>query len=98
MPTDGEVWIADLGDEIRRRVLVLSDARLHQLANRAVVAPMSTEVPDAAPWFVDAGDDEYANVHLIRSIPVARLLERARAVDHRAMVEIRSVLTHLFDL
>ncbi|MDA0203050.1 MAG: type II toxin-antitoxin system PemK/MazF family toxin [Actinomycetota bacterium] len=98
MPTDGEVWIADLGEEIRRRVLVLSDARLHQIANRAVVAPMSTKVPDSAPWFVDAGDDEYANVHLIRSIPVARLLERARVIDHRAMVEIRSVLTHLLDL
>jgi len=98
MPTDGEVWIADLGEEIRRRVLVLSDARLHQIANRAVVAPMSTKVPDSAPWFVDAGDDEYANVHLIRSVPVARLLERARVIDHRAMVEIRSVLTHLLDL
>lgn len=98
MPTDGEVWIADLGEEIRRRVLVLSDARLHQIANRAVVAPMSTKVPDSAPWFVDAGDDEYANVHLIRSLPVARLLERARVIDHRAMVEIRSVLTHLLDL
>lgn len=98
MPTDGEVWIADLGEEIRRRVLVLSDARLHQIANRAVVAPMSTKVPDSAPWFVDAGDDEYANVHLIRSIPVARLLERARVIDHRAMVEIRTVLTHLLDL
>jgi len=98
MPTDGEVWIADLGEEIRRRVLVLSDARLHQIANRAVVAPMSTKVPDSAPWFVDAGDDEYANVHLIRSIPVARLLERARVIDHRAMVEIRSVITHLLDL
>ncbi len=79
-------------------MLVLSDARLHQIANRAVVAPMSTKVPDSAPWFVDAGDDEYANVHLIRSIPVARLLERARVIDHRAMVEIRSVLTHLLDL
>ena len=98
MPTDGEVWIADLGEEIRRRVLVLSDARLHQIANRAVVAPMSTKVPDSAPWFVDAGDDEYANVHLIRSVPVARLLERARVIDHRAMVEIRSVITHLLDL
>jgi len=29
---------------------------------------------------------------------VARLLERARVIDHRAMIEIRSVLTHLLDL
>ena len=98
MPTDGEVWVADLGDETRRRVLVLSDARLHQIAQRAIVAPMSTEAPNGAPWFVDTGHDEHVNVHLIRSIPVARLLERARVIDHRAMIEIRSVLTHLLDL
>jgi mRNA-degrading endonuclease toxin of MazEF toxin-antitoxin module len=78
-PTPGEIWTADLSDEVRRPVLVVSDRRLHQSARRAFVAPVVSERPSRHPWFVDIGDGRCIALQHLRSVHVDRLL----AVDHR---------------
>ena len=53
----GEIWFADRGDDTRRLVFVISDARFHRLAERVVVAPVLDEVPASPrPWHALVGD------------------------------------------
>jgi len=91
----GDIYLADLNEERRRHVLVVSNRRFTQLSGRVLAAPEIGE-PDEVPfpWRVEVDGSVYA-VDLLRSMPEARLLERTgrapaaamRAV-HRTMVNI----------
>ena len=81
----GDIHLADLRDERRWVVLVLSNDRFHRMSERVLVAP-AIDVDDdevLPPWYIRMDGDVFA-LDLLRSIPVARLLERtgrAASVD-----------------
>ena len=81
----GDIHLADLRDEGRWVVLVLSNDRFHRVADRVLVAP-EIDVDDhevLAPWNIRVEGDVFA-LDLLRSIPAARLLQRvsrASSVD-----------------
>ncbi len=84
----GEVWRADRGRKTRRLVYVISDARFHRLADRAVVAPVVDEVPAVKrPWHVRVDQGEIA-VNQLGTMPIDRLLER---VDRAGLETLRQV-------
>ena len=84
----GEIWPADRGDDTRRLVFIISDARFHRLAERAVVAPILDEVPASPrPWHVLLGDRAVA-VNQLGTTPIERLLE---LVDRAGFETLRQV-------
>jgi mRNA-degrading endonuclease toxin of MazEF toxin-antitoxin module len=92
----GDIYLADLNEEVRRRVLVVSNARFTNGSGRAVVIPEivgpAEEVP--FPWRVDVGDGIFA-VDLLRSIPSERLLEQTGRASFAAMVKVRRAIVHI---
>lgn len=85
-PSAGDIWIADRGGEVRHEVVVLSDRRFHQLAERAIIAPVDpTPATERPPWYIDLADGRSAALHLVGSIPVARLLERVDWIGDDAL-------------
>jgi mRNA-degrading endonuclease toxin of MazEF toxin-antitoxin module len=89
----GDIYVADLNEEHRRRVLVVSVDRFNCLASRALVAP---ELPGLVadsdfPWRVVVDGAVFA-VDRLRSLPLARLLQRADRAPAAAMDQIRQVL------
>ena len=77
-------------------MLVLSNDRFHRMSERVLVAPV-IEVGDDevfAPWNISVEGDVFA-LDLLRSIPVARLLQRtgrASSVDlERAQRALRLI-------
>ena len=92
----GDIHLADLNEERRRRVLVLSNRRFHQIAGRAVVAPEVIAEPDQVPfpWRVEVDGAVYA-VDLLRSISVDRLLGRTASAPHDAVVAARRAVGHI---
>ena len=77
----GDVYHADLNEERRRRVVVISSARFNRLAGRALIVPAEHGPPDEVldPWRVPIDGIVYAVDH-VRSVPAARLLERVDRV------------------
>jgi len=96
MIQSGDVHIADLNDERRRRVLVVSNSRFHRLAGRALVAPEIPTPPDdlLPPWHLQVNDAVYA-VDLLRSLPVARLLERTGRAPESMVAAARHALVNI---
>ncbi len=96
MTLQGDIYLADLNEEIRRRVLIASNSRFNRTAGRAVVIPEIFGEPDAVPfpWRVTVDDATFA-VDLLRTIPVERLLQRIGQVPHPAMIQIRRAITHV---
>jgi mRNA-degrading endonuclease toxin of MazEF toxin-antitoxin module len=85
----GEIWLADRGDESRRLVFVVSDARFHRLAERAVVAPVLDKTPAShRPWHVLLGERAIA-VNQLGTMPVERLLERVDRADFQTLRQVR---------
>lgn len=82
-PTTGDIWLADIGAETRRSVYVVSDDRLHRLAERAIVAPLLPADPAdrSPPWWI-AHEGSVVALERLSSIPIERLLERHGAVQH----------------
>lgn len=72
----GDIHLADLRDERRWVVLVLSNDRFHRISERVLVAP-GIEVDDEVlpPWNLRVEGDVFV-LDLLRSIPAARLLRR----------------------
>ena len=90
----GYIYQADLNEEVRRRVLVISSERFHRLSGRALVAPevVGTAAQLGYPWRVQADDAVFA-VDLIRSVAVEGLLDRVdRAPAHAMQLVRRSLL------
>ena len=92
-PDAGDIMLADLGEEERRQVLVLSSAKFHRLADRAIVAPVAAARP--FPWRITFGDDVFA-VDLMTTISTDLLLEHAgrvpQEVTQRAQRAMRFML------
>ena len=92
----GDIYLADLNEEVRRRVLVVSNARFTTSSGRALVIPEivgpTEEVP--FPWRIDVEDGVFA-VDLLRSIPVERPLEQAGRASFAALVKIRRAIVHI---
>jgi mRNA-degrading endonuclease toxin of MazEF toxin-antitoxin module len=93
----GEIWLADLNEERRRRVLVLSNRRFNELSGRALVAPDLGDATSAAaatvtfPWRIEADGGIFAVDHL-GSLPSSRLLER---VGHAPSDAVHAAATAL---
>jgi len=86
----GEIWLADLGAEARRLVYIVSDARFHRLAERAVVAPVLDEFPPAArPWHVRRLGDRAVAVHQLGTVPIERLLEQVELPGPETLRQVR---------
>jgi mRNA-degrading endonuclease toxin of MazEF toxin-antitoxin module len=92
----GDTYLADLTDERRRRVLVISNDRFHRVAGRALVAPEIIAEPDEVsfPWRVQVDGAMYA-VDMVRSLPVKRLLDRTGRAPAAAMAAVRRALLNI---
>ena len=93
----GEIWLADRGDAIRREVCVLSDARFHRLAERAVIASILDVAPGhPRPWHITLDDGRTLSVNLLGTLPTDRLLERLDVIPahhlRRARVALHAIL------
>ncbi len=92
----GDIHLADLNEERRRRVLVISNYRFHEVSGRVLVAPEIGGEPDDVPlpWRVQVDDVVYA-VDLTRSLPLDRLLERTDRATAAAMTLVRRALLNI---
>ncbi|MDX2380686.1 MAG: type II toxin-antitoxin system PemK/MazF family toxin [Acidimicrobiia bacterium] len=92
----GDIHLADLNDECRRRVLVMSRSQFHRLTGRVLVAPEIMGPPDEVPfpWRIRIDEAVYA-VDLLRGLPTARLLERTSRAPETALVAARRALSNL---
>ncbi len=93
MTAQGDIHLADLNEERRRRVVVASKSRFNRAADRVVVIPEIFGDPDEVPfpWRISDDDAVFA-VDLLRTIPIERLLERTGQVSHEALLQIRHVI------
>lgn len=92
----GDIHRADLNDEVRRHVLVVSSARFNAVADRVLVAPEIFGGPDAVPlpWRV-AIDDRVFAVDLLRSLPEERILDRVDRAPAPAMAAVRRAVLNI---
>lgn len=92
----GDIYLADLNDDLRRRVLVVSNDRFHRLAGRAMVVPELPGPPDdiSFPWRVAIDDSVYA-IDLLRSLPIERLLERVDRAPSAVVQQVAQVLRRI---
>ena len=58
MADAGDIYLADVNDEVRRQVLVVSNSRFHDLAGRAFVLPVAS--PRPYPWRIEHDSVVYA--------------------------------------
>lgn len=89
----GDIHLADLRDERRWVVLVLSNDRFHGTAERVLVAP-GIEFDDdevLPPWNLRVDGDVFA-LDLLRSIPAARLLRRTSRASSLELDRARRTL------
>lgn len=96
MTDAGDVHLADLNEERRRHVLVVSNRRFNQISDRVLVAPEIAggrdEVP--FPWRVEVDGTVFA-VDLMRSLPADRLLDRTARAPATAMRSVRQAILNL---
>jgi mRNA-degrading endonuclease toxin of MazEF toxin-antitoxin module len=96
MTNAGDIHLADLNEERRRRVLVISNARFERVSGRVLVAPEIIGEPDEVPfpWRVQIDDAVFA-VDLVRSVPAERLLKRTDRAPATAMAVVRRALLNI---
>lgn len=89
----GDIYLADVGQELRRPVLVLSNARFHDLSERALIAPAITDpVADTgSPWRLRVGRDLFL-LDRLQSVPLTRLLDRVAAAPPTVIEAARQAL------
>lgn len=92
MADAGDIYVADLNDEVRRRVLVISNSRFHGLAGRAFVLP--TASPRPFPWRIEHEDEVYA-VDLLQTISTNRLLELSGRAPQTVVRQARLAIRHI---
>ena len=92
----GDIHFADLHEERRRHVLVISNRRFHNATGRVLVAPELFGEPDEVPfpWRVQVGDIVFA-VDLVRSLPTTRLLRRTNRAPASATALVRRALLNI---
>jgi mRNA-degrading endonuclease toxin of MazEF toxin-antitoxin module len=97
IPSAGEIWLADRGDERRLLLYVISDSRFQRLAERAIVAPVLDAMPAAPrPWHI-AIDDRAIAVNQLGTTSIDRLLERVERGDLDTLRAVRSVVRQITD-
>lgn len=89
----GDIYLADLNEERRRRVLVVSGERFNRLSGRAIVAPAIDLPPDDVPdpWRLPVDEYVFA-VDFLRALPRARLLEKVGSAPLEAVVAARRAI------
>lgn len=92
----GDIHLADVNQEQRRRVLVVSSSKFTRLSGRVIVAPAIPGEPDEVPfpWRIDAEGHVFA-IDLLRSIPADRLLERVGRVTPSVAASVQRVTRHI---
>ena len=92
----GDIHLADLNQERRLPVLVVSSGKFTRLSGRAIVAPAIPGEPDEVPfpWRIDAEGHVFA-IDLLRSIPTDRLLERVGRVSPSVAASVQRVTRHI---
>jgi len=92
----GDIHLADLNEERRRHVLVVSAVRFNRATARVLVAPEVLGPPDEVPfpWRVEIEGMVFA-VDLLRSLPATRLLDRTGRAAPAAMAQVQRVLRHI---
>ena len=92
----GDIHLADLNDEKRHRVLVVSVARFAAVSRRVLVAPHVPGDPDEVPfpWRVEVDGAVYA-IDLLRSVSRDRLLKRVGRAPADAMVLVRRAVRNI---
>ena len=87
----GEVWLADMNEECRRRVLIVSVARFNRVAARVVVVPEIDGGPDEVPfpWRIEDDDGTVYAIDFVRAIPAERLLERVGQASSTTSGQVR---------
>ena len=92
----GDIHLADLNEERRRRVLVVSIARFHRAADRVLIAPETLGPPDDVPfpWRV-AVDGAVFAVDFLRTIPLDRLLDRTGGAPLATMLAVRRAILNI---
>ena len=92
----GDVHLADLRDEQRWTVLVVSNDRFHRASDRVLVAP-GIDVDDdevLPPWVIRVDGHAFA-IDLLRSIPASRLLERIGRAPSADVRRARSAIRQI---
>lgn len=92
MADAGDIYLADVNDEVRRQVLVISNSRFHELAGRAFVLPAATARP--YPWRIEDGDAIYA-ADLLQTISTNRLLEHRGRAPQSVVRQARQAIRHI---
>lgn len=88
----GDVYLCDLGGEVREQALVVSTRRFHRLSGRAIVCPVQTVVaPEMPPWWIAISGSVFA-VDQLMTVPVERLLERVERVGSSDLMQVRRAL------
>ena len=92
----GDIHLADVGQEQRLRVLVMSSSKFTRLSGRVIIAPSVPGEPDEVPfpWRIDAEGHVFA-IDLLRSIPTERLLERVGRVSPNVAASVQRVTRHI---
>lgn len=96
MTEAGDIYLADLNEPVRRRVLVVSSGRFNRVSDRVIVAPEIAGPPDDVPfpWRMPVGDAVFA-VDFLRSVPVNRLLERTDIAQYPTMQAVRRAMFNI---
>ena len=92
----GDIHLADLNEEVRRRVLVVSNLRFNVAAGRVLIAAeIFGDIDEVAlPWRVEIEGAVYA-VDFVRSIAGDRLLDRVGRAPATAMARVRRAMLHI---
>ncbi len=92
----GDIHLADLNEEGRRRVLIASASKFNRMAGRVVVIPEVLGEPDQIPfpWRIEIDDTVFA-VDMLRTLPVDRLLERTGRASHETMSRVRGAIRQI---
>jgi mRNA-degrading endonuclease toxin of MazEF toxin-antitoxin module len=96
MIESGDIHLADLHQQHRIPVLVMSAGKFTRLSGRAIVAPAVPGEPDNVPfpWRIEAEGHVFA-IDLLRSIPTDRLLERVGRVTPAVAASVQRVSRHI---
>lgn len=96
MIDSGDIHLADLNQERRIPVLVVSTGRFTRLSGRALVAPAIPGEPDDVPypWRIEAEGHVFA-VDALRSISTDRLVEFTGRVTPTVAASVQRVLRHI---
>ncbi|MFN0026788.1 MAG: type II toxin-antitoxin system PemK/MazF family toxin [Acidimicrobiales bacterium] len=88
------MWLADSGGESRRLVFVISDARFHRVAERAVVAPVLDSITSAMPWHLPLNGRVVA-INQLGTLPIERLLEHVETASFDVLRRARRAVSEI---